>query len=151
MTIEETLCETVNQLRNFVDNWDCGNIYNDTFEDCLNQICFDLNKNLKEELKNLKEELGITPTEEIKSHCEENLIELGYTVINFDNSNLNHFAEYNQLTEYLEDILESDLMDENPQQFLDDNILIFKGILCPLTVTISHKIEISISKENKDV
>lgn len=144
MTIEETLCETVNQLRNFVDNWDCGNIYNDTFEDCLNQICFDLKRNLKEEL-------GIAPTEEIKSHCEENLIELGYTVIDFDNSNLNHFAEYNQLTEYLEDILESDLMDENPQQFLDDNILIFKGILCPLTVTISHKIEISISKENKDV
>ena len=142
MTIEETLCETVNQLRNFVDNWDCGNIYNDTFEDCLNQICFDLKRNLKEEL-------GIAPTEEIKSHCEENLIELGYTVINFDNSNLNHFAEYNQLTEYLEDILESDLMDENPQQFLDDNILIFKGILCPLTVTISHKIEISM--ENKDV
>jgi hypothetical protein len=142
MTIEETLCETVNQLRNFVDNWDCGNIYNDTFEDCLNQICFDLKRNLKEEL-------GIAPTEEIKSHCEENLIELGYTVIDFDNSNLNHFAEYNQLTEYLEDILESDLMDENPQQFLDDNILIFKGILCPLTVTISHKIEISM--ENKDV
>jgi len=71
----------------------------------------------------------------------------GFTLVNFETSQFEHYETYDELVKDLEDMLASDLINGTGQAWLDENILVFKGICRPLVVNARMKVEVIEGKE----
>lgn len=71
----------------------------------------------------------------------------GFTLVNFDASQFEHYETYEALAADIEDLLASDLVCGTGQAWLDENILVFRGIHRPLSVKARMTAEITEPEE----